>query len=162
MQSAAARAEPAPAQWESWLSLITAFLPARVSNRRRNSIVTFVTEGSECDGESRGNITEALSDNTVIRQGMELSWWDQLSSGTQATISAVHVSAPVPATAALTTNLQSGQEIIWDMGQSHWKLQVSQSTSLSIINACLLIIRISVMWDERWVFIINQKYKSYS
>ena len=32
MQSAAARAEPAPAQSESWLSLITAFLPARVSS----------------------------------------------------------------------------------------------------------------------------------
>ena len=68
MQSAVARVEPA--QSESTLSLITAFLPARVSNRGRHSIVTFVTE---CDGVSRGNITEALSDNKVIRQGMELS-----------------------------------------------------------------------------------------
>ena len=110
-------AAPGPAPWdaecsgqggagqsESWLSLITAFLPARVSNPGRHSIVTFVTGGPECDEGSRGNITEALSDNKVIRQGMELSWWDQLSSGTQATISAVHVSAPVPATAALTNN----------------------------------------------------------
>ena len=156
MQSAAARAEPAPAQSESWLSLITAFLPARVSNRRRNSIVTFVTEGSECDGESRGNITEALSDNTVIRQGMELSWWDQLSSGTQATISAVHVSAPVPATAALTTNLQSGQEIIWDMGQSHWKLQVS--VNITFHHYCLsspIIIRISYSNVRREVGVHN-------
>lgn len=71
MQSAVARVEPA--QSESTLSLITAFLPARVSNRGRHSIVTFVTEGPECDGVSRGNITEALSDNKVIRQGMELS-----------------------------------------------------------------------------------------
>ena len=69
MQSAVARVEPA----QSRLSLITAFLPARVSNRGRHSIVTFVTEGPECDGVSRGNITEALSDNKVIRQGMELS-----------------------------------------------------------------------------------------
>ena len=68
-------------QWPGWslepaqstLSLITAFLPARVSYPRRHSIVTFVTEGPECDGVSRGNITEALSDNKGIRQGMELS-----------------------------------------------------------------------------------------
>lgn len=50
----------------------------------------------------------------------EISWAQALRPQ-----SAVHVSATVPATAALTTNLQSGQEIIWDMGQSHWELSVT-------------------------------------